>query len=151
MKQIKHKMTDEDKEYFYKLCTYIEKNFLGYDNNQHLKKNAVLRIKGLERGNVAANNAVEDTAYYDYRTIYFTFIKCANDIKKSLYKKEIESEEGRVAYMCAIVRNKIDFVYNQLKQADKNANVVSNVRSPKNENDYKTKSKNADNKYEGMW
>lgn len=150
MKQIKHKMTEEDKKYFDKLCIYIEKNILGYDDNQHLKKDAVLRIKGLERGNTVANNKIEDVAYYDYRTIYFTFVKCANDIKKSLYKKEIDSEANRVAYMCAIVRNKIDYVYNKLKQSDRITSAVSDVRLPKDNDNYQTKTKQTD-KYEEMW
>ncbi len=150
MSKSKHKMTEEDKKYFSKLCKYIEKNILKYDDNQHLKKDAILRIKGLERGTVVANNNVKDVAYYDYRTIYFTFVKCTNDINKSLSKKDINTEVGRVAYMCAIVRNKIDFVYNQLKQADRMANITSNVQLPENRAEYQSKSKQS-NKFEEMW
>ena len=52
-------MANNDNQSWRELCSWVEKEIFGYDSNQKLQKNAILRLKGLSTGQVIANNKCE--------------------------------------------------------------------------------------------
>ena len=52
------RMSTKDKADWDKLYEYVRHNVMGYDENQSLSKNMVLRLKGLLTNKFMANNKV---------------------------------------------------------------------------------------------
>ena len=96
---------------FFKLCLYVEKEILNYENNQKIQKKAVLRLRGLSSGQNIANNKNQEYGEYPYDVILMTFQIYKNQIKNGLKNKNFDSEDSKLAYACAIVRDKLNDVY----------------------------------------
>lgn len=160
------KMTEEDKKYWNKILEFVEKEIFNYDDNQHIQKMAVLKLKGLLSGKVVANSRTQNNGNYSYKVIYATFLACKNKIMNAIRNKTFNDEAGKVGYVCAIVRNNINSTYEILKKKQivenniKNKevddeightgvnydDVISNSDTNR-ENRHENKTK----KYEGLW
>lgn len=123
------KMTDEEKKQWKELFTYIEKEILDYDDNQKLQKNAVLRLKGLATGKVIANNKTENNGNYSPTILKVAFTINKNKIKDAIRGKDFDSEENKIAYCCAIVRNNLNTVYEHVQEAERIKKKVENVNT----------------------
>ena len=68
----KEKKAKEEKV-FRELCDYVAKSIMGYDENQTLSKDMILRLRGLKTGQYMANKNAPSMAHYPYEIILLTF------------------------------------------------------------------------------
>lgn len=121
------KLTEQEKQQWKELFTYIEKEILNYNDNQKLQKNAVLRLKGLSQGQVIANNKCEQHGKYSPEVLLVTFKINKNKIISAIKYKDFESEENKIAYMSAIVRDRLNDIDERLKSAKRRENLENNI------------------------
>lgn len=153
--ETKKHLSKEDKLYWIELYEYVRKNVMGYDENQSLSKNMVLRLKGLTNNKFMANNNIADTANYSYQIILNTFKFCMPDIQKGLRSSSFKDENHKFNYVLKIVESSINTVYMKMKSAEKTkeeidrhdisdaANYVNNFRPKENNRNNK--------KYSDLW
>lgn len=127
MAKRKQKYSEEEKKQWDELFTYIEKQIFNYDDNQKLQKNAVLRLKGLSRGQTVASNNVEEHGKYGPDILLIAFKINRNNIVPYLNKKDFDSEEHKMAYCCACVRDKLNSVYEKVQRAKKMKQQEQNI------------------------
>ena len=114
---------------FFELCSYVEREILNYEPNQKIQKKAVLRLRGLSSGQNIANNHCQEYGEYPYEVILMTFKIYKNQIINGLKKKNFESEDTKLAYACAIVRDKLNDVYTRYINAKKSKEKVQSVNT----------------------
>lgn len=123
------RMTAQEKADWESLYYYVKNDILGYDENQSLPSNMVLRLKGLLTNKFMENNNIKSTANYSYQTILNTFKFCSPEIHKALKTKSWTSEQHKFNYILKIVENNINNVYLRMlniknaKEKAKNATV----------------------------
>lgn len=108
-----------DKEEWLKLCAWIELNIFEYDSKQKLQKKACGVLDGLRKGQNVANINIPMNGEYPMEVILMTFQIYKDSILNSTRKKEFNSEEDHMKYVCAIVRNHINDVYTRYLNAQK--------------------------------
>ena len=112
-------MTEEEKIAWESLYYYVKNDILGYDENQSLPSNMVLRLKGLLTNKFMENNNIKSTANYSYQTILNTFKFCSPEIHKALKTKSWTSEQHKFNYILKIVENNINNVYLRMLNIEK--------------------------------
>lgn len=150
------KMSKEDKEAWSDLYYYVKDNIMGYDENQALSKNMVLRLKGLSTNKFIENKNIESTANYSCEVILATYKYCSNDIKRAFSSKSFESEQHKFLYAAKIVENKINDVYTRMKGVERTKEKIKDVNTTianYNGAEYKTKQnvKNKEDKFSDLW
>lgn len=148
------KMSKKEIEYLNRIFVFVERELLGYDENQHMQKEAVLRIKGIANGKPVASNKTQNNGNYSYALIYGTFLYCKDKIKRAIRGKEFSSEGTKVAYIAAIVRNNINTVKQiakKRKKAQEKAEQVDTTIMEHNTAKYKSSQSKRTNKYDDMW
>lgn len=100
------------------MCAWIEKEIFGYDENQKLQKMACLKLQGLRSGKVVANNNIENNGNYSLDVIWNTFRANKLLILKALKNKTFSSEQAKMGYVCAIVREHLNDMYQRMKNAE---------------------------------
>ena len=118
-KTTKKHMSQNDKLYWKELYEYVKKNIMGYDENQSLSKNMVLRLKGLLTNKYMANNNINDTANYSYQVVLNTFKFCMPDIQRGLRSNSFKDENHKFSYVLKIVESNLNNVYVRMKNAEK--------------------------------
>lgn len=103
---------------FKEMCAWIEKEIFGYDENQKLQKMACLKLQGLRSGKVVANNNIENNGNYSLDVIWNTFRANKLLILKALKNKTFSSEQAKMGYVCAIVREHLNDMYQRMKNAE---------------------------------
>lgn len=140
---------------FLDMCTWIEKEIFNYDTeHQKLQTKAVMRLQGLRRGQGYANTKVRANGDYSYEVIWITFKVHKQLILNSLKGKTFRDEEAKMAYVCAIVRGKINDVYTKLQNKTKAEEKAENVNVASLENkgaNYVKQSKESNKKFEELW
>ena len=117
-KKVKKHMTAQDKKDWDALYQYV-KDILGYDENQSLSKEMVLRLKGLLNNKFIANNNIADTSNYSYLTVLNTFKFCLPDIQRGLRNNFFRDERHRFNYIMKIVESNLNNVYMRMKNSEK--------------------------------
>lgn len=110
-------MSEEEKKELDELYQYV-KDLLGYDENQTLSSQIVLRLKGLRYGKTIERRDIEDKAKYSYKVILYTFMACKQKILQSIKTKEFTSDFAKMLYICAIVENNINDIYMRTQRAE---------------------------------
>ena len=100
------------------MCAWIEREIFGYDENKKLKKMACLKLQGLRSGKVVANNNIENNGNYSLDVIWNTFRANKLLILKALKNKTFSSEQAKMGYVCAIVREHLNDMYKRMKNAE---------------------------------
>jgi len=151
----KAKMTKQEKAEWDNLYNYVKKEILQYDNSQSIPPTLVLRLKGLATGKYIENKKIEDRAKYSFKIILYTFQICKPKIIYAICGKEFKNEANKFNYICKIVENNINDVYNRVKMSQKNQEKTETIST---ENlyhsgaEYKKKSKEIkSNKLEDLW
>lgn len=121
------KETTQEKEDWESLYYYVKNNIMGYDENQSLSKSMVLRLKGLLNNKFMANNNIENTANYSYKTILNTFKFCSQDIKNGLRTNNFKDETHRFNYILKIVEKNINDVYIRMRNIEKAKEEAKNI------------------------
>ena len=139
---------------FLDLCAWIEKEIMGYDENQKLQTKAVMRLQGLRRGQGYANTKVRANGNYSYDVILNTFKINKLEIQNAVRGKNFKSEEAKMAYVCAIVRGKINDVYDRMKSAEKSVEKIEQADTKAYAYQgagYQPKKKEYNDKFEELW
>lgn len=146
-------MTEEEKKYWEELYNYVKFNIMGYDDNQALSKNMVLRLKGLSTNKFMENNNVKSTANYSYETILNTFKYCSPDIQKALRINNWANEMHKFNYILKIVEKNINDVYMKIKNIEKAKEEAKNTTAEISSHTgakFKPKEKKKD-KFSDLW
>ena len=149
----KKKMTEEEKASWEQLYYYV-KNLLGYDENQALSSQMVLRLKGLLTGKFIENKNIQDNAGYSYDIILATFKYCKPDIDKALRTNRFQNEQHKFLYITKIVENNINDVYLRMKNAEKAKEEVETSdmsHTVEYVNTFKSKDKKINNRLKELW
>lgn len=117
-KASKKRMSKHDQEMWDQLYQYVRHTVMGYDDNQSLSRNMVLRLKGLLNNKFMANNNIEDTANYSYDVVLNTFKFCMPDIRRGFISNNFVDEMHRFNYAMKIVESNLNTVYMRMKGAE---------------------------------
>lgn len=118
-KENKKNTTGWKNEDFLQMCSWVERELMGYTGTQRLHKNACLRLQGLRKGQSVANNSCEMYGEYPINVIFNTFKANKFIILKAIKSKKFDSEDQKIAYICAIVSSRINDMYTRMKNAKK--------------------------------
>lgn len=149
----KKKMTEKDMKDWDSLYQYVKKNIMGYDENQALSTQMVLRLKGLLTNKFMENSSIKDTANYSYETILNTFKFCSPTIQNALRTNRFKDETHKFNYVLKIVEKNINDVYIRMKNVEKVKEEVKNTIAKDIHYDkveFKPKEKKKD-KFSNLW
>lgn len=113
------RMSKQEQEKWDALYSFVRTKVLGYDENQALSTNMVLRLKGMLSGKFMENNALQDKANYSYDVVLNTFKYCMPDIQRALNTVSFENENHKFNYIMRIVDGNLNTVYMRMKQREK--------------------------------
>ena len=112
------KMSEKEKIDWENLYNYVKK-IMGYDKDQALSKNMVLRLKGLTTNKFMENKKIEDTANYSYEVILNTFKYCYPDIQRVSNSMNFADEMHKFNVILKIVERNINTVYMKMKNVER--------------------------------
>jgi hypothetical protein len=115
----KTKLTQQEKQEWDELYQYVKKDILQYDKSQSIPPMLVLRLKGLSTGKFIENTSIQNKANYTYKIILYTFQIQKQAILSAISKKEFKNEANKFNYICKIVENNLNDVYNRVLSAEK--------------------------------
>jgi hypothetical protein len=143
----KEKKAAEEKV-FRDLCDYVKTEIMGYDENQSLSKNMILRLRGLKTGQYMANKHSPSMAHYPYKVVLLTFqyIK-HHELDYILQSKTFTDERHKFNYILKIVDSNINTVYNKVKkklEEQHRADNIEVVELPNYTNQYTQQKVNKD-------
>lgn len=118
-KATKKHMSEDDKKYWKELYEYVRHNVMGYDENQSLSNNMVLRLKGLVKNKFMENYNIADSANYSFQIILNTFKFCTSEIHKGLANNNFNDENHKFNYILKIVESNLNTVYMRMKNSEK--------------------------------
>lgn len=159
MAKKKETLLPRDKEQWKELCAWVELNIFEYESNQKLQRQACLTLEGLRKGQTTANNERDTYGEYPLNVILLTFKANKNVLLSALRGKNFESEDKKMRYCCAVIRDKINDVYTRYLNAQKSQEKVERVdtsimdyqgaeyQSANKNNESKKKS----NKFDDLW
>lgn len=149
------RMSKQEKEKWDELYEFVRVKVLGYDENQSLSKNMVLRLKGVLNGKFMANNSTEDNANYSYDVVINTFKYSMPDIQRALNSVSFADEGHKFNYIMRIVDSNLNTVYMRMKRAEKvKKEVIKEVSTVDNHKavEYKPVKKTAKkDKFSDLW
>ena len=154
-RQVKKSMSPKDIENWNLLYDYVRYKVLGYDENQSLSRNMVLRLKGMANNKFMANNKIVDTANYPYEVILNTFKYCILDIRNAIKTHQFTDENHKFNYILRIVEGKLNTVYLRMKEVEQSKKEmeqadISRVNEYKN-NFQSIPTKKRKKNYDDMW
>lgn len=127
MTKKKETLLPRDKKQWNELCAWVELNIFEYESTQKLQRAACLTLEGLRRGQVTANNKQDTYGEYPLNVILLTFKANKNVLLSALKGKIFESEDKKMRYCCAVIRDKINDVYTRYLNAQKSQEKVDRV------------------------
>ena len=157
MAKKKETLLPRDNEQWRELCAWVELNIFEYEHTQKLQRQACLTLEGLRRGQVTANNKQDTYGEYPINVILLTFKANKNVLLSALRGKNFESEDKKMRYVTAIIRDKINDVYTRYLNAQKSQEKVERVdtsimdyQGAEYQNTTKTDKKKED-KFKELW
>lgn len=149
-------MTEEEKQQWDQLYQYVKKDILQYDDNQSIPPNIILRLKGLQKGKLMANNKTQNNAEYSYEIILYTFKFKKQDILNAIYNKSFKDEMSKFLYIAKIIENNINDVYLRIVNAQKSKKKteeikLDNIYYEGAEYQKKTEDSKIAEKYNNLW
>ena len=128
-KTTQKRMSKQEREKWDELYNYVRHDVMGYDENQSLSRNMVLRLKGLQNNKFMANNNIEDTANYSFEVILNTFKFCKPDIQRGLRSNNFVDESHKWNYVLKIVESNLNNVYIRMKNAQSAKEKTKNMKN----------------------
>ena len=116
---VRKHMSKQEKADWDELYEYVRTEVMGYDQNQSLSSEMVLRLKGLLSNKFMENNHIQSTASYSYKTVLNTFKFCSLDIQKGLNSHSFKDERHRFNYVLKVIESNINTVYMRMKNSVK--------------------------------
>lgn len=159
MAKKKETLLPRDNEQWRELCAWVELNIFEYEPKQKLQRQACLTLEGLRKGQTTANNEQDTYGEYPLNVILLTFKANKNVLLSALKGKNFESEDKKMRYAAAVIRDKLNDVYTRYLNAQKVQKKTDNVDTSIMESssvEYKTvvkteEEKKTESKYEGLW
>lgn len=159
MAKKKETLLPRDKEQWNELCAWVELNIFEYESTQKLQRAACLTLEGLRRGQVCANNKQDTYGEYPLNVILLTFKANKNVLLSALKGKNFESEDKKMRYCCAVVRDKLNDMYTRYLNAQKSQEKVEKVDTSIMDYqgaEYQSSNKNNEkkkqnNKFDDLW
>ena len=159
MAKKKETLLPRNKEQWDELCAWVELNIFEYEPTQKLQRAAALTLDGLRKGQVCANNKQDTYGEYPLNVILLTFKANKNVLLSALKGKNFESEDKKMRYCCAVIRDKLNDVYTRYLNAQKVQKKTDTVDTSIMESssvEYKSvvkteEEKKIESKYEGLW
>lgn len=111
------------------LCSWVELNIFNYTDKQKLQRNACLVLDGLRKGQNVANNKAETYGEYPIEVILIAFKAYKAQIVKAIQNKDFESEENKMKYVCAVIRDKLNDVFTRYLNAKKSEEKIETVNT----------------------
>ena len=147
------KLSEQELQEWDDLYQYVKRNIMGYDENQALPSNMVLRLKGLLSGKFIENNNTKNRANYSYVTILNAFKSCSNTVQNALRTNKFKDEMHKFNYVLKIVEPNINDVYIRMKNVERakeeakntSVEIITHVGA-----EYKPKEKKKD-KFSNLW
>lgn len=105
---------------FNEIYEYI-KEFIDYSSEQILPRNLVTRIQDLRNGTImqkGVGRVVKSKDGYPYAVIFDTFLSNADDIRWAMANKTFKNENGKIAYLMAIIDSHINDTYMRFQNAE---------------------------------
>jgi len=127
MAKNKEPLLPRDKVQWLELCAWVEANIFEYESTQKLQRAACLTLEGLRRGQVTANNNMDTYGEYPMNVILLAFKANKNIILDALRGKNFKSEDQKMRYVCAILRDKLNDVYTRYLNAQKSQEKVEKI------------------------
>ena len=123
----KEKKAAEEKV-FRDLCDYVKTEIMGYDENQSLSRDMILRLRGLKTGQYMANKNSPSMAYYPYKVILLTFkyVK-QHELDNILRSKNFNNDQHKFNYILKIIDSNINTVYNKVKKIKEEQHRADNI------------------------
>ncbi len=115
----RHEMSKKEIEDWDELYKYVKFKVLGYDENQNLSKNAVLRLKGMLNGKLIERKSIKNKANYSYEVVLNAFKYSMPDIRRALNNVSFVDENHKFNYIMRIVESNLNTVYMRMKRAEK--------------------------------
>lgn len=154
VKTTKRRMSKKDQEDWDALYQYVHTDVMGYDENQMLSKNMVLRLKGMQNGKFIANNNIKDMSDYSFETILNTFKYCYLDIQKAIRTVDFKDESHKFNYIMRIVEDNLNEVYmrakNMVKAEEKSKSIDMEICNNSGA-EYQTNRKKVSKRLKGLW
>lgn len=135
------------------LVEYVEKNIFQYDERQKLQKKSLLILRGICKGQNVANNKQQTYGDYPCEIILICFKVNRIKIMNAIINKDFQSEENKMAYIAAIVKNDINNIYQRwqnMKQSEENVKKTDVSRIVHKGSRYKRKTVDKE-QYEELW
>lgn len=159
MAKKKETLLPRDNEQWRELCAWVELNIFEYEPTQKLQRAACLTLEGLRKGQTTANNNTDTYGEYPINIILLTFKANKNVLLSALKGKNFESEDKKMRYCCAVIRDKINDVYTRYLNAQKTQEKVERVdtsimdyQGAEYQNSNKNnESKKNNNKFDDLW
>ena len=146
---------DVNNKEWYELCAWIEVNIFNYSKDQKLQTKACQALRGLQKGKAFGNNKFPDNGKYPFNIILMTFKANKTIIQNAIKNKNFDSEQHKMIYVCAIVRDKINDIYSRYLNAQKTQEKVESVDTSILEHESAEYQNNTDKKVnkrlEGLW
>ncbi len=153
-KQQKREFDENNKDWL-ELTNWIEEHILEYPKGQHISdKFAVLKLRGLERGQTIATDKQATNGTYSLKAILYTFMRNEKVILKAFYNKpEIEGERSKISYACAIIRDKIYDTQLRIDKAESKTMKLENLQVVESNaaSNYKPKENNKKIRHSELW
>ena len=145
---------DVNNKEWYELCSWIEINIFDYSKDQKLQTKACQALRGLQKGKAFGNNDFPDNGKYPFNIILMTFKANKILIQNALKNKTFDSEQKKMQYVCAIVRDKINDVYSRYIKAQKTQEKAHSADVSVMTNDgseYKATERKTNKRLENLW
>lgn len=147
----------DDKEWK-KLCEWLEVNIFHYQiPDQRLQTDACMILDGLRKGQGLADTRRPINGCYPCEVLLIAFQFYKNTILNGISGKDFDSEENKMRYICAVVRDHLNDVYGRYlsvkKSHEKTEMVELNTMSTKEVAEYQatTVNQKQNKKFEGLW
>lgn len=158
MAKKKETLLPRDKEQWNELCSWVELNIFEYEPTQKLQRAACLTLEGLRRGQVTANNNQDTYGEYPINVILLAFKANKVQILNAIRGKNFESEDKKMRYCCAIVRDKLNDIYTRYLNAQKSQEKVERVdtsvmsyEGAEYQSSKTNENKKQNNKFDDLW
>jgi hypothetical protein len=142
----------EDNQDWIKLCEYVKKEVLQYNEDMKMPKYLILRLRGLVKGQFLANKNIKPNAEYEYKTILYTFKICKPKFLQCGI--QYKDERHKINTLMMFIENEINDVVLRLKRTESSEEKVSNLKLDNQYNngaEYKKKEIKVNKNLESLW
>ena len=121
------KMSEEEKEQWNKLYSYIHDVIMGYDEKTALDRYFVLRLKGLKEGKFIANNKTKLYGEYTFQEILATFMYCKSEIVKGLTFNDFKDNQHKINYIMFLVELQLNMIRERIRNKAKEEKQIEQI------------------------